>query len=515
MKPTLKPSRRIEGIFRPENYHTRFIALKFAYLGQRYNGFEHHAKNETPLPTIEEELYHTLNKARLLIPEPTAIGANGDGSKPIQDGSGVSFNGIDYAKCGRTDKGVSAFGQVISLRVRSARPKARIATNTEEDSQSEPLEEPTENSEWDPVVDELPYCAILNRLLPPDIRILAWCPSPPEGFNARFSCRERRYRYYFTQPAVPPTLDSIAHPNTSASSPSAAYLDIDAMRTAARYLVGEHDFRNFCKVDGSKQITNFKRQITFADIQPVEPAPNYMSHAPFSEAAKHDSLHSQAPRLYTLTLHGSAFLWHQVRHIVAILFLIGQGLEKPELVKQLLDVEANPCKPNYDMASDAPLVLWDCIFPDLEAPREEGGILQDELNWVYPGDNEVNKEDTGRGGKWGRDGLVETLWTLWHRRKIDEVLAGSLLDVIARHGKPTAEPARLEREPGSKPKSQVVVDGSDSPSFKGKYVPVLQRPRNDPVETTNARYAARKGEEWTKRWGAEYKKGKLDDDADE
>jgi tRNA pseudouridine38/39 synthase len=30
-----------------------------------------------------------------------------------------------------------------------------------------------------------------------------------------------------------------------------------------------------------------------------------------------------------MTIKGSAFLWHQVRCMVAVLFLIGQGLESP------------------------------------------------------------------------------------------------------------------------------------------------------------------------------------------
>ncbi len=38
--------------FDPTKYSTRLIALKFAYLGKRYNGFEHHSNNVTPLPTV-------------------------------------------------------------------------------------------------------------------------------------------------------------------------------------------------------------------------------------------------------------------------------------------------------------------------------------------------------------------------------------------------------------------------------------------------------------------------------
>lgn len=42
-------------------------------------------------------------------------------------------------------------------------------------------------------VVEIDYCGILNRVLPPDVRALAWAPVT-EGFSARFSCSDRTYR---------------------------------------------------------------------------------------------------------------------------------------------------------------------------------------------------------------------------------------------------------------------------------------------------------------------------------
>lgn len=42
-------------------------------------------------------------------------------------------------------------------------------------------------------VTEIDYCGILNRVLPPGVRALAWAPVT-EGFSARFSCSDRTYR---------------------------------------------------------------------------------------------------------------------------------------------------------------------------------------------------------------------------------------------------------------------------------------------------------------------------------
>lgn len=44
---------------------------------------------------------------------------------------------------------------------------------------------------------------------------------------------------------------------------------------------------------------------------------------------------------------GNAFLWHQIRAIMAVLLLVGQENEKPEIIRELLDVENNPCTPQY------------------------------------------------------------------------------------------------------------------------------------------------------------------------
>jgi tRNA pseudouridine38/39 synthase len=507
----------VERAFDPKRYNTRFIALKLAYLGKRYNGFEHTIGNLTPLPTIEEELWKALNKAKLIIPKEV---------DHLQPGE-VNWEGTDYSKSGRTDKGVSAFGQVIGIRVRSNRPLVRATVDGSTGGQksvthkdevgkkevngdglttflrdgaievaSAPLgpsrsslrdEEPEvlnpedpyyeEALKFDPIADELPYATILNKLLPPDIRILAWCPFPPLGFDARFSCRERRYRYFFTQPAfspVPHNLDS----GTGATQVKDGWLDIDAMKEAARMYEGIHDFRNFCKVDAGKQISSFERRIFYSDVEEVtdqSAAFRYVDGADFLPAGLKDG----NPKVYTFTLHGSAFLWHQVRHMVAILFLVGQGLEKPSIVAELLNIKKNPRKPQYEMATDTPLVLWDCIFP-----REDDPERKDILQWLYVGDGPRDVD-----AKYGPGGLMNSLWCSWRERKIDEMLVGSLMGLVADQG---AKPKDLKEE-GKSRKSQKVFDGGNTPRLQGVYVPVMKKPLLESPDVINEKYAVRKG----------------------
>ena len=45
---------------------------------------------------------------------------------------------------------------------------------------------------------------------------------------------------------------------------------------------------------------------------------------------------------------------------MAVLFLVGERKEEPEIVSQLLNISIFQSRPNYLMASDAPLVLHEC-----------------------------------------------------------------------------------------------------------------------------------------------------------
>jgi len=81
----------------------------------------------------------------------------------------------------------------------------------------------------------------LARLLPPDVRVLAIRPVPPE-FDARFGALRRHYVYRVAdQPwGVQPLrrFDTLAWPRP---------LDECAMNDAARRLLGQHDFIAFCR----------------------------------------------------------------------------------------------------------------------------------------------------------------------------------------------------------------------------------------------------------------------------
>ncbi|KAH7134722.1 pseudouridine synthase [Dactylonectria estremocensis] len=474
-EPTPKPKgkRKVD----PSKYSTRYVALKLAYLGKNYGGFEFQAM--ATQPSIEEELWNALTKACLIFPKDDRV---------------VDFECCEYSKCGRTDKGVSAFGQVIGLRVRSNRPLPKkrsqpsqgveggdamvVDEQLGEKAEAVEEEEGEEDSSFDPIKDELQYPRVLNRILPPDIRILAWCPAPPPDFSARFSCRERQYRYFFTQPAFSPD---------PKSGGKTGWLDIEAMRDAAKRYEGEHDFRNLCKIDPGKQITNFSRVIYEADIEEVKDVSSALPYLAKQEFAPAEGLDGSAihPKVYSFNVRGSAFLWHQIRHMVAVLFLVGQRLEKPEIITQLLDTATNPCKPNYVMADEVPLVLWDCIFPgDDAAPTTTD--KKDALSWIYLADDPAL-------GQFGQFGVIDGLWAHWRERKLDELLSNQLLQLVSRQG--GSDPARrIERPETAKQANSVIVyEGGNCGRMGGRYIPLMQKDRLQAPEVQNERYAKRKG----------------------
>ena len=529
------PSRRAKP-FDPSLYSTRHVALKFSYIGSRYNGYEHANGSVTPKPTIEEAVWKALRKARLIAP---TLGEDADqsydvvwdtaerlrkysaGRGEVEEGKmrlEVNWEGCQYSKCGRTDRGVSAFGQVVGIRVRSNRPLVKeVETGVLEevvpvDGSADMMDMPgmdidvgdlsasTYSPPFDGIKDELPYVSILNSILPPDIRVLAWCPEPPEGFDARFSCRERRYRYFFTNPAFCPTPGKMGMRRADGKQAEIreGWLDIEKMKEAAKKLEGLHDFRNLCKIDPSKQMSGCERRIRFADVVEYEGMGGAFEaeqelndgRGTFAKTLAKSLLPNdvvgvgQGPKVYTFCVHGSAFLWHQVRCMVAIIFLVGQGLEEPTIVDELLDVKKNPCRPMYEMADDAPLVLWDCIFPD-ETSNE-----QDSLKWIYAGDNaSIPALNTKGDGKFGLGGVVDELWTQWRKAKIEEVLAGSLLDLVISQGDGSVLQRGGFREAENVTfRSQKVFDGSETARLVGDYLPVMKKPKMDTLEVQNAKY---------------------------
>lgn len=118
---------------------------------------------------------------------------------------------------GRTDAGVHARGQVVSLAAEVQLDLTTLARS-------------------------------LNGLIGPEIAVMA-VTQAPDGFDARFSAIWRRYRYLIDRGSAPNPLTR--HMAWHVQRP----LDVDAMRQVGNALVGEHDFSSFCRlVEGRSNV---------------------------------------------------------------------------------------------------------------------------------------------------------------------------------------------------------------------------------------------------------------------
>lgn len=277
-------------------YGSRKIALRFCYEGWLYGGLAIQ-NDEPPSGILPVRSSSSASASSTTKSRPAITGANAlptvEGvlldalvaARLIKESDKRDLDKLDFSRCGRTDRGVSAAGQVISLYVRSQLSEEEGAQQpgwksaelppVEVDVSTLPEEE-RKKVELKKIKAriELPYMSLLNRVLPNSIRILGWSPVD-ESFDSRFSCKHRHYKYFFTAPTPPltsasPTSDSVESPNKRMRIGGS--LDIKRMQEAANRLVGEHDFRNLCKVDATKQITNFYRYVMSATISPVAAA---------------------------------------------------------------------------------------------------------------------------------------------------------------------------------------------------------------------------------------------------
>lgn len=216
----------------------------------------------------------------------------------LQDAlSKVANEPIEIICAGRTDAGVHATGQVIHFDTRAKRH-----------------------------VDAWVYGT--NSHLPSSICI-RFARQVDYSFHARFKATSRRYRYViYNHPIRPAILSTHA---------SWHYypLDVDRMRTAASFLIGEQDFSSF---RSSKCNSNSPmRNIT--DFQ-IERRGDYV----------------------IFEIEANAFLHHMVRNIAGSLMKIGAGFKEIEWMQEVLAAKSR--KAAAETAPPGGLYLIKVTYPE-------------------------------------------------------------------------------------------------------------------------------------------------------
>ncbi len=179
---------------------------------------------------------------------------------------------------GRTDRGVHALAQVVHLdlpqtprsqRWRGELERLRVALD-----------------------DQVREAITIWRVVEVD-----------DGFDARFTPVERRYRYRIVDA---PTIDPIRrHDAWHVKEP----LRLRPMQRAAKHLLGEHDFASLCRKAAGKHTVRRIDAITVARAVPGE-------------------LH--------IKLRGPAFCHQQVRSIAGCLVEVGKGRRDPDWLAEVL-----------------------------------------------------------------------------------------------------------------------------------------------------------------------------------
>lgn len=177
---------------------------------------------------------------------------------------------------GRTDAGVHARGQVAN---------AHLAVKLSEE-------------------EILDY---INVYLPEDIAVLE-VTKVSDKFHSRYHALEKCYLYRVSTAQV----TDVFKRRYVYEYGKEGSLDFPAMKRAASFLVGEHDFQGFC---GRK----IKKKSTVRHIYSIK-------------------IEEEAGEI-RFYYRGNGFLFHMIRIMTGTLLEIGEGKRKPEDVKRILDLK--------------------------------------------------------------------------------------------------------------------------------------------------------------------------------
>lgn len=226
---------------------------------------------------------------------------------------------VDLTCAGRTDAGVNALAQYVSLPV----------TRGELEREGRRL------------------VSSLVALTPDDLSVRGLYKADV-SFSARFDALERGYRYRVACGSARPVL-SWGH---AWWLRSVADLDVDAMGEAASALLGEHDFRSFCKASSAGLLEADGRS-TYRRLSAV-------SVVRAREAGE---------ELVAIDVRGNAFLHNMVRVIAGTLVEVGRGHRDASWVARVLAAHdrsaAGPTAPAHGLTfewvgyPEAALVSWE------------------------------------------------------------------------------------------------------------------------------------------------------------
>ena len=145
-----------------------------------------------------------------------------------------------------------------------------------------------------------------NRFLPPDIAV-QWVQPVPDEFHSRASATSRRYSYVLVESPVRPSVDA------GRVGWVFRALDGDAMRDAAKQLVGTHDFTSFRASEC--QAKSPVKTLTRVEI-------------------------TRRGGYWRFDFEADAFLHHMIRNIMGCLVVVGQGVQSTGWMREVMEARS-------------------------------------------------------------------------------------------------------------------------------------------------------------------------------
>ena len=145
----------------------------------------------------------------------------------------------------------------------------------------------------------------LNQRLPDDIRVQE-SKEVAEDFHPRFCNSVKTYEYRILNRTFPMPVERLY------SHFVYMPLDVEKMQEAARYIVGEHDFKSFCSA--RSQVENTVRTVYSLNV-------------------------TKEGDMIKIRVQGNGFLYNMVRIIAGTLMKVGLGVYPPEHVAEIIEAK--------------------------------------------------------------------------------------------------------------------------------------------------------------------------------
>ncbi|XP_005799701.1 tRNA pseudouridine synthase A [Xiphophorus maculatus] len=298
-----------------KRYPKKKVVILLAYSGKGYYGMQRNPGN-SQFRTIEDDLVTALVK-----------------SGCIPGNHGDDMRKMSFQRCARTDKGVSAAGQVVSLKLRLI----------------------------EDIIEKI------NENLPPQIRVLG-LKRVTQGFNSKNNCDARTYAYMLPTVAFSPK-------DYDTENIAAFRLETETLQKVNQLFAlykGTHNFHNFT-----------------SQKAPSDPsARRYITEMSCGEPFVRNNY-----EFAVITVRGQSFMLHQIRKMIGLVIAVIKGYAKEEVMERSWGQE----KVDVPKAPGLGLVLervhfdrynkrfgGDGLHERLEWDREEEAIKAFKEAHIYP-----------------------------------------------------------------------------------------------------------------------------------